>query len=185
MHVPDSPAGLDAAWLQTALAGASAFEGARIHALDVRIIGVGYGLDGVAAHVTLVAEGGPPDRPASLVVKFAPAPRGPAEVSFYERVAPHMPIRLPRYYGGFVSAEAQHAVLLLEDLTAAVQGDCIVGATLTQAEAVLSAMARFHAAFLGGEHPALAEIQPWDARLDSIATKLEERLPRFFERYGT
>lgn len=152
MYVPTSPAELDPGWLNEVLAGADAFRGAEILAVDRRVIGVGYGLDGTVARIALEVEGGPPEAPTSLVAKLVSGPRGRDEVVFYEHIAPHMPIRVPRYYAGFVSEDAARAVLLLEDLDGTVQGDAVSGADRAQTEAVLAAMARFHAVFQDAEH---------------------------------
>lgn len=184
MHVPATPEELDATWLERVLAPIEAFRDVRIAAVEARVIGVGYGLDGTVAHLTLRTREGRRDAPGSLVAKLARAGRGRDEIAFYEIVAPHVPIRLPAWYGGLVAEAGDRAVLLFEDLTGADQGDTVRGAGRTESLAVLRTMARFHAAFHGADDAALDGVRRWPGRADGLACRLRERTGRFLERYG-
>src|SRR5262245_31786676 len=138
MPMPSGPDALDAAWLRSALAVAGRQP---LRIVKREVIGVGYGLDGTLARVGV--EGGPGGA-KTLVAKWSAAESGAREARFYREVAPKLGIALPKLLGAF--ADAGRALLLLEDVAPARQGDAIVGATPIEAAGVGEAAATFHAA---------------------------------------
>ena len=123
--VPGDPADLTAEWLGDALAEATAFRGATIRAVRVTVIGEGFGLDGTVARLDLGTSG--PSTPSCVVAKLAKAARGRDEIRFYETIAPEMPIRLAGYYAGRIDEASDRAVLLIECISPAEQGDVLGG----------------------------------------------------------
>jgi hypothetical protein len=178
--VPGTPAELTPAWLTASLAGAPGFSGIRVTALSRQVIGEGFGLDGTVVRLGLETSPAPP--PIPLVAKLARAKPGRIETDFYRRLAPLMPIRLPRLLASAVDAEGDRAVLLLEDIGPAEQGDILKGVTREQAEAVVRSMARFHRAFAG--HDVLEDLPPWESQRARLVEIVRARTPLFLERYG-
>jgi hypothetical protein len=103
-----------------------------------RTIGQDFGLASRAGRVALRFDGANDDAPNSLVAKLPVS--GDREVRFYRELggAP-APVVL------YANAEAGRAVLLLEDLTEARQGDALAGCAPEDARRVLRAIAPFHA----------------------------------------
>jgi aminoglycoside phosphotransferase (APT) family kinase protein len=98
-----------------------------------------------------------PDAPASLILKV-PLPAfaksilqsGRHEIGFYSGLATLMPPRLvPRYFGGAVDEDVPVWHLLLEDLTDShrLATEWPLPPSLPQAEAIVRALARLHAAW--------------------------------------
>ena len=100
------------------------------------------------------------DVPPSVFVKLAPTVLptrvfvnllglGSTEVSFYGSIRPHLPIEAPRAYAALEDRRLGRFALVLEDLAARGVGfaDVREPATADQADAVLKALARLHAAF--------------------------------------
>ena len=104
------------------------------------------------------------------------------EHRFYHDVAPHMEVRVPHAYVNI----ADPPCLVLEDLAPAVVGDHLAGATRSQAERAIDAIARHHAAWF--EHPLLSTFT-WMPGLDdpsilTLASTFEIGWPLFLERFG-
>jgi len=178
--VPGTPAEITPAWLAAMLAEAPGFADLRVTGLTPVVIGEGFGLDGTVVRLGLKTSPAPP--PFPLVAKLARAKGGAIENDFYRRLAPLMPIRLPRLLASAVDEDADRAVLLLEDMGPAEQGDILKGATRAQVQAVVRSMARFHAAFAG--HDVLKDLRPWGSRRTPLVEIVRERTPLFLERYG-
>ncbi|MGV9712883.1 phosphotransferase [Gordonia sp. NPDC003424] len=97
------------------------------------------------------AEPGP--LPKSMVAKLAIGERHQREfasgvfrkeVLFYTRIAPTLAVPVPRCHAAVISEEHTEFVLLLDDMTPAVQGDQIAGCTPEHARAVAVAAAGLH-----------------------------------------
>src|SRR5262249_42209350 len=95
--------------------------GRQVSRADSARMGEAYGLVSTVYRCRLEGRG----VPASVVVKLwtSERPVDLREVPFYGEFAPGLGIRVPRCYGG--ALDGQHAVLVLEDLKDARQGDCL------------------------------------------------------------
>lgn len=152
MTIPSSLAAIDAAWVNEHLGGDSG--GATVSAVDVHDIGEGTGIFGEIGRLTLRYEGDGAG-PETLVAKLpCIEPENLAvaqalglyerEIRFFEDVAPQTQLRIPRCHHAELGDDGRF-VLLLEDLaTEFVMGDQVVGATLTQANAVVDALVGLH-----------------------------------------
>ena len=143
---PVTPDAVDEAWLSQVL-------GVAISELEVTGFGEGAGIIGQVTRATFSAEG----EQRSAILKFpsnAAENRGVAmhynmygrEVSFYRDFAQHIPVRVPACdFVGF-DPQTHDFVLVLEDLQGYRLGDQVQGATLADAQAAVTAIARMHAA---------------------------------------
>jgi hypothetical protein len=184
IDAPRSLIDISADWLAEAM-------GAPIEAIDVEQIAAGEGFMGQLARVHLTSSA--PTTPATVIVKLPTADPGghfigemtrvwEREHCFYRDVAPLMQIRVPRAYVNI----ADPPCLVLEDLSPAVVGDHVAGATLAQAEQAIDAIARHHAAWF--EHPSLSTFT-WMPGLDdpailTLGATFEIGWPLFLERFG-
>ena len=153
---PSSPEALTNEWLSEAL-------GLPVHSHQVERFGEGTGVIGLVTRVHLDADGGP----ATLIAKFpSPAPDNRAvaatydmygrEVRFYQDIAARLPMRTAECYFAAHDPESQDFVLLLEDLSDYRIGDQVAGCTLSEAQAVVEAIAHLHAAtWTGADYPGL------------------------------
>lgn len=195
--LPANVTDITAEWLEEALSELPVLEGADV--TDITEIGSGYGLAGSAARVGLRTPGSQQTdgrvlqpmattsaaapQASAVVLKLAPRRSGAAELAFYRDVAPRMPCRVPRCFGGWVDAdpEADRAVLVLEALAVHEQGDVLIGATTDQAHAVLGAAAAFHAAFAQDAPSSLPRLT-YD--VDVLQRRLAERTGPFLDRHA-
>jgi aminoglycoside/choline kinase family phosphotransferase len=173
-----------ATWMAEAL-------GVGIDSIDVQPIAAGEGFMGQLARVRI--DSTDEAAPTSVIVKLPtsdPGGRTIGEMSrvwerehrFYAELAPLMQIRVP---AALVNI-AEPPCLVLEDLSPAVAGDHVAGATLDQAERAIDTLAQFHAAWY--EQPLLHELS-WMPGLDdpqvlAIGPMFEIGWPIFLERYG-
>ncbi len=170
---------MDAAWLTGALAQVGDPRAACVSSLRVERIGIGYGLDGTLARVTTT---GPQGEPGTFVAKWCRHEIGVAEARFYREIAPHLDIGLTRLVAGY--ADEQGALLLLEDVAPARQGDAIVGATPEEALGVVEAIASFHARFWGRDgEAAVAWLPRWGRDVAGVAGRTRDNVPRFVARF--
>lgn len=176
MAHPLGPAALEARWLEAVLREGEVLPRARVRGLGTQIIGVGYGLDGTSARVTLDGD----DVPDTVVVKWSPAENARREACFYRHIAPHLDVRLATLLGARMDAEGGRGVLVLSDVAPARQGDTIVGATASESDALVDTMARLHAPFWGGGRlPDLAAVPMWARDGAGQAARVLELLPPF------
>jgi hypothetical protein len=153
--LPSGPEALTPEWLTAALvegAGVSA----RVVDLDWEQVSNGLGFAGQVVRVRPSYEPHGAGAPTSVIAKFA-APLDSArkllndlggyerEVQFYGALAHDAGLPTPRCYFAGYDREGGHFVLLLEDLGEARCGDQVAGATLSEAEFVVTELARFHA----------------------------------------
>jgi hypothetical protein len=146
----------DAPWLQPRWLADSigpALAGARV--LSVEAAAVGTGQMATCLRLTLRYDG-PTEAPASLIVKLPasdPTSRATAgalrnyeiEVNFYRVFAPELPVRTPHCYRADYTAAGNDFILLLEDVTPAVQGDQIAGCLVDQAAIAVDELVNLHA----------------------------------------
>ncbi|MGH9045858.1 MAG: phosphotransferase [Acidimicrobiales bacterium] len=131
--------------------------------------------------------------PATIVCKFGSRDPSSAaagvslglyetEVAFYKELAPTVDVGCPRCYFAAVEPGTADAVVVMEDLAPAEQGDQIAGCSLVQAEIAVDEAARLHGPRWGD--PKLAELG-WLARNEN--TGLGAAMPLvwdpFVERY--
>jgi len=109
------------------------------------------------------------------------------EASFYDEVAPGLPVSLARCYYVAYEAGPDEYVVLLEDLAPAAAGDQLSGLQPDDAAAAVDELAALHAA--GWQSPRLAGL-PWLNRsgADSaalLADVLVQAYPAFRERFAS
>ena len=181
---PSDRSGITAEWLTHAT-------GMPIDALVVEQIGGGAGFMGEVFRATLTSNA--PECPQSVIIKLPtndPGARFIGEMMrvwerehlCYRDVVPHMSICVPR---ALVNV-GEPPCLVLEDLSPAVPGDHVAGATLDQAQRAIDVLARHHATWY--EHPLLTTLT-WMPGLDDpgilmLAQTFAIGWPTFLERYG-
>lgn len=173
---PGGPDVLDAKWLETALR-ARAFPTARVRRVAHEIIGVGYGLAGTAARVTLEGDG----IPQTLVLKWAATRHVQREAHFYESLAPRLDLRFARLHACAWADEADRGVLVFEDMAPTRQGDILLGATAGEADRLIDVMAVFHGQFWGGTDVDIALLPSWHDVAEKRLANLAETLPVFLQ----
>ena len=141
-------------WLTAALHAAGVGRGARVVALQRKLVGTGQ--MGRNVRFTLDWEGGAADAPATVVGKFPsdnPTSRGTGasqgayrkEIEFYRQVVDTVGIRTPHCFLAAIDEAGADFVLLMEDVAPAVQGDQIAGCNVDQAALALDELAKLHA----------------------------------------
>jgi hypothetical protein len=172
---------VEAAWLERTLALAGSLEIDTIRAVRAQRIGEGYGLDGTIARLTLTDGKGRED---SVVAKWCRAELGRREARFYREIAPQMDVRLAGLRA--FAEQGDVALLLLEDLSPARQGDALVGAAPREAERLFDVAARVHRRFWQTPADSLVAWLPrWGADPGGEAERTHACLPRFREWFGT
>ncbi|MGH2522313.1 MAG: hypothetical protein ACRDH2_07405 [Anaerolineales bacterium] len=73
---------------------------------------------------------------------------GMSEALFYRTFGPAAGARIPACFHAAVDPDKQRGVLILEDLGAVVQGDCLHPLTFGQAQAVARMLAGIHATWI-------------------------------------
>jgi aminoglycoside phosphotransferase (APT) family kinase protein len=156
-ELPAVTAGIDARWVAQALGAPLAGPG-RVSAVRVEPIGDGRGHIGSTVRVRLRYAPGPPQGPASVVVKLPGAAAESRETArrgrlyereyrFFTELAPHTEVRTPRCYAAGYDRGTDRFALVLEDVTAHVDVDQLRGCPADRATAVLSELASLHAAW--------------------------------------
>ncbi len=166
-EIPADPFSITSAWLTAALP-TEVLGGATIDDIAISNIGEGTGIFGEIARIELTTSGGDGSAPASIVAKMActePANLDVAlmlgiyerELTFFDEIAPTTSLRVPARHASMRSDDGRF-VLVMEDLSAEYDvGDQVVGATITQAEAIIDELAPFHAHWW--EHADLAAME--------------------------
>lgn len=157
LPLPQSPADITPEWLTTVLRDCGALGGdGAVEAVTSTEISAGVGFIGVVARLALTCTGQADGVPASLVAKLpSPDPGsrmiGAAfglyerESRFYGDIAATCGMPTPRVYFTGYDPAAASVCILLEDLTGGSFGDQVVGATLSDAEVAIDALASLHA----------------------------------------
>lgn len=186
------PQDVTPSWLTAALAGAGVLApGEEVTAVSWRPVGTGQMADTVRLTYRV---GAGPDR--SLVAKFAsadPTSRSTGvqmrayeiEVGFYNSVSELVGTRTPACHLAAHEPDQPWFVLLLEDMTGAVQGDQLAGCSPEVAAAALDELAALHAPAWGRpELAALPFLDRGGAEADDfLATVIESVWPGFVDRY--
>ena len=179
LPVPATAAQLTPAWFRSALA--ARFPDARPEAVSIERVGEGFGLASTLLRCRLEGRG----CPEAVVVKLWPLGlhAGTSEVRFYEAAAPSLGIRVPECHHGAIDRENARGVLVLEDLGAAVQGDCLELLDRGGARQMAELIASYHAAWW--EREALHEAD-W---LEPVRVRTPEwlrvRREQFLHRFGS
>jgi hypothetical protein len=185
MHdVPTSLDELTATWLSEMLS-------VPITSIEVHAIAAGEGFMGQLARVLLHSPD--PTAPTSVIVKLPTADPGgqmigqmmrvwEREHHFYDQLAPQIGIRVPQALVNI----AEPPCLVLEDLSPAVPGDHLAGATDEQAALAIDTLATLHATWF--ERPLLHELT-WmpgidDPQVLTIGPMFEIGWPGFLDRYA-
>jgi hypothetical protein len=186
VKIPRDPDDLTADWLTDTLASTGALIQGHVTSCETQLLVSDKGMTGPIARVRLTYDRDVLDAPRSLIAKFSASdPEDRAlihgmgfyerEVRFYEQLAGQSRLRIPRCYFSALDPAEGLALLLLEDLAAARNGNWVAGCSLAEAELAVHALAPFHAVWW--QHPQL-EQQPWVA-LRSIVSV--EQAPAMFE----
>ena len=158
METPRHPDDLTVDWLSATLRARGVLQHARVTALTIDDLGATKGTTGQLARVCLAYDTAEPAAPRSLIAKCSAAdPQTRAlvhsigfyerEVRFYEQLAARSPLRTPRCYFSAIDLATGTSLLLLEDLTAARNGNWIAGCSVADAELAIRSLAPFHAAW--------------------------------------
>jgi hypothetical protein len=120
---------------------------------DVAVTAIGTGQTGATYRVAATYGTERSDLPASFAIKLSAQDDAVrervalgyrSEVEFYSRIADKMAVPVPRAYHCDISADGADVVLLLADMTPAVQGDQIAGCSPTEARLAVEALAGLH-----------------------------------------
>lgn len=147
-----APGEIDAAWLSAVLEAGGV--DAAVRSFEAQPVGTGQIGDSIRFRLTYDRRGR--DAPDTLVGKFPAAGEASRatgvmlgnylrEVRFYQQLAPTALVQTPRCYFTDVDEATSDFVLMMEDLTPAVQGDQLLGVSLEQARLVVEQAARLHA----------------------------------------
>ena len=142
--IPRGPEDVTPAWLGSVLA-------ADVETVDVSPIGTGQ--TGATYRVSAVYSAQRPELPATFAIKL-PAQDDAvrervalgyrSEVEFYTDVAESVAIGVPRCFHSDISDDGTDFVLLLADMSPAVQGDQIAGCSEQEARLAVEALAGLH-----------------------------------------
>ena len=153
--VPAEPKELSPEWMTAALRSCAPAH-PRVVGLEWEPVSAGLGFAGQVVRVRLEYDSQSADAPETVIAKFAAPLRSAREllndfggyqreVKFYAEMSDRAGLPAPRcYYGGYDELSGTF-VLLLEDMAAARLGDQVSGATLAEAEFIVTQLARFHA----------------------------------------
>jgi hypothetical protein len=188
------PEELTPEWLTAVLSGSDLLAaGSSVESFSVEPVGTGQMGDTVRIRYR-TAPGDGAER--SVVAKFASADEQSRstglltrayeiEVGFYATVADLIRTRMPRCYHRQCEPDTGWFVLLLEDLTGAVQGDQLAGCTPEVAASALTEMARLHGpAWSRADLAGVEWLERGGAGADEFMAGLVTSLwPGFVERY--
>lgn len=151
---------------------------------SARRIGEDHGFASKLVHVTgRLATGEPFD----LVVKLGDADRLGRELWFYRTCADSTPLAFPSLRFGALDNTAGRAVVALEYLRGAEQGDVLVGTTDERITAIARSLARMHHRWWGAEQTELSpirgvEVPRWLVRMGRVQSLVDRYGPRFGSR---
>ncbi|MEX0782902.1 MAG: phosphotransferase [Dehalococcoidia bacterium] len=176
--IPATTADLSPEWFSAAL-------GRQVISVALDRLG---GLSSLVHRARLTCEGHP--GPPSVIVKLAlpgatPAPGFDREVRFYRELAPRMDVAVPACLWSDADADTGQWMLVLEDFPAHAARSDEAFATTEQMRAILTEIARVHAAWWGSpeleRHAFLRTLPDFIARVEA---QLERGVPLFLERFA-
>jgi hypothetical protein len=203
--IPATPAALSAGWLTAALRDAGTIRESVVTDVSAEIIGADRGFTGVVARVTPGYDRSEPGQPATLIAKFPMAPhpgstyhdalqvdpervrqhweRCAREVRFYRELAVGTD-PAPRTFGAWADETTQGMLLLLEDLSAGVPGDALLGCSIDEVILVVDQVARVHAGWWGQtDRPEPSWLPRWGSDPAAMAARFVQRLGPVLDRY--
>jgi hypothetical protein len=157
MQLLASPDELTADWL-TSVLSENGLGPTNVKSFDVELLGGEQGMTGQLTRLRVRYEQDLPGLPTTLIAKFSaahPAARAmisalghyEREVRFYEELSSRTPVRSPRCYFGRFDPGTGFALLVIEDLARARNGNSIAGCSVDEVARVLVALAVLHAAW--------------------------------------
>jgi aminoglycoside phosphotransferase (APT) family kinase protein len=165
-----------------------------VTAVEAEAVGTGQVSDSYRLRLTY---DGPADLPPTLIAKVPAADQASRsaarafrtyeiEASFYDQLAPDLPVSLARCYYAAYDAGPDEYVVLLEDISPAAPGDQLAGLHPDDAAAAVAELAALHAA--GWDRAELAAL-PWLNRSGPeaaalLAAAITDLYPGFRERYA-
>lgn len=153
---------------------------------SVTPIGVGYALSGSVYRVEADSDHGP----VSFVLKHERAEAIERALRFHRLVGQSVETAIPTLLGGAADEESGTGVLLLEDITPAVQGDALLPCTEAEALAIVRTLARVHAVRPAEDagprwKPRVLSPDEWVERLDAASQRFPEIVtPGLCDRLG-
>lgn len=155
MQVPASPDELTTDWL-TSVLNADGLRPNPVQSCDAELLVGEQGMTGQLVRLRLQYRNNDPGLPETLIAKFSaaePAARAvisalghyEREVRFYEALSSRTPVPTPHCYYSHLDTETGFALLLLEDLARARNGNSIAGCSVDEVARVLLTLARVHA----------------------------------------
>ena len=147
------PGGVDALWMSSVLQSSL---GTTARVLGVTSTAIGTGQVGANVRFELTWDDNDDQLPPSVVGKFpstSDISRKTAveldtytkEVGFYRDLQPQVSIRTPRVHHVGWDPDSHDFVIVMEDISSAVQGDQLIGCSVAQAEAVVDQAVGLHA----------------------------------------
>ena len=191
-HVPATIDDIDVETL-SALIG-DGLGGGRLAGFETEQIGEGVGMMGLLYRATLSVDGGDGSAPSSVIIKLAgsdPWARETAklfgwygrEVNFYATIA-NDSVRTPLCHAAHHDAESDDFVLVLEDLSHMRTVDQLDGCDIDDARKVVTALARFGAAFWGDTDRITGVPHIWESpNPEAFAHTMAESGPAFAEKF--
>lgn len=178
--VPASEADVTAEWLQNALV--RAFPGMAYETIEGERIGEAYGLASQIFRYRWQAG----RTQHSVVIKLwsTDSPAGIREVLFYRKFGEAAGVRVPACFHAAFDLDKKRGVLILEDLRAVVQGDCLQQLSFEQAKTVAFSLAGMHATWLQNDALRQAEWLPSVSKWERDSQWFETRRTVFLERFG-
>jgi Phosphotransferase enzyme family len=197
--VPDETAQATPAFVTEALrAGGTIGPDTRVAEVEHEAIGVGVGIVGQLARLSLRYDGPAAGAPGTVVLKLPsqfPENRAVAEhFNFYERegrfyqqICDKLGVRTPRCFWNLIDLDTRSYGLLLEDLGSRTMISQVAGVGAGRAAQALAALGELHGAWWAS--PALDSLD-WMPRLDdpinlAAGQQYRDAWPVFVERMGT
>lgn len=155
--IPANPEAITPEWLTAALR-AGGMSGVTVRSVSAETIGQGAGILCHLARLTVEYDGDAANAPRTMVAKMStdvPETRQlvgmfrfyEREVAFYKELQNRVPVGTARAYHGQYDPATGDLVLLLEDLASRRIGDQLQGASLADAELIVSELGRLHGTF--------------------------------------
>jgi hypothetical protein len=161
---------LTPAWCSAALAATTG--GARVTDVEVELVGTGQVADTARLRLTYEPAGAGPPTVVAKVPAADETSRGAARVTrtyeieagFYRDLAASLPVRTPHCHHAAHDPETDAYVVVLEDVSPAVQGDQMTGCSVDEIAAAVDELALLHGPRWGDES---LESIGWLARGDN------------------
>jgi hypothetical protein len=178
-------------WLNEVLGRHDDFRGAVISSFDIDHIGGEFGFIREVWRIKLNYDRRTSSAPESVAVKFAD--RDPhlksvffsdTEVNTYRHLGPDSEFIMPRCYYSDFDAETGDYSILMEDLGRGRLVDEVGGISQGDAEALVKAIAIFHARWWGRTDLEQARWQPLPSDRATMRDRFVRYAQRFLERYG-